>query len=123
LSDSDDATFTVTASDGADLATTPSADVTGKPETAFLDRNYPNPFNPSTTIRYGLNEDSWVTLKVYNTLGQEVATLVDQLQTAGYKSVTWEAKNTAGEDVAAGVYVYTLRAGGIVESGKMIVAK
>jgi hypothetical protein len=88
------------------------------PEEFSLAQNYPNPFNPSTTIGYALPVASHVTLKVYNTLGQEVATLVDEFQEAGYKSVEFSAGR-----LASGVYVYRLSAGTRVEIRKMVVIK
>ena len=69
------------------------------PKEFALAQNYPNPFNPGTTITYQLPTTSNVTLKIYNTLGQEVTTLIDGVQDAGYKSVVWNATN-----VASGVY-------------------
>ena len=76
-------------------------------KTKLLD-NHPNPFNPSTTIRYALSEDTHVTLRVYNMLGQLVATLVDELQTTGYKSVVWDGRSNSGANAASGMYVYRM---------------
>ena len=73
------------------------------PATFSLDQNYPNPFNPVTTIEYQLPVDSWVRLKVYDLLGREVETLIDEQQEAGYKTAQFNAGR-----VASGVYFYRL---------------
>jgi len=83
---------------------------TGLPDQFALFQNYPNPFNPSTTIIYNLQVASRVTLKIFNLLGQEVKTLVDAVQDAGYKSIQWNGRNTEGRSVASGVYFYRLEA-------------
>ena len=96
------------------------------PATYFLAQNFPNPFNPSTTIRYELPKASHVTLKVYNMLGQEVAQLVDEMQDAGFKSVEWDARQGAGgqaSNLPSGVYFYKLTAGSFVDVKKMLFVK
>jgi len=75
------------------------------PTVFALDQNYPNPFNPSTRIQYQLPVDSRVSLKVYDMLGREVATLVDEERPAGYHDVKWFAANSA-----SGVYFYRMEA-------------
>jgi hypothetical protein len=70
----------------------------------ILEQNFPNPFNPSTTLRYGLPMNSRVALRVYNILGQQVAELVNSEQSAGWYRVSWQA------NVASGVYIYRLEA-------------
>lgn len=84
------------------------------PEKISLEDNYPNPFNPTTTINYSLNKPSRVTLKIYNLRGQEVKTLVNGFQSAGFQTVKWDATNNAGQAVAGGVYLYRLEAGEFV---------
>ena len=91
-------------------------------ETALLG-NYPNPFNPTTSINYSVGANSWVTLKIYNTLGEEVATLVNEFQTVGVRSATWNGTNNAGSSVASGIYVYRLAVGNVVKSEKMLFLK
>ena len=93
------------------------------PTTTKLLGNYPNPFNPSTSINYVLSEDGFVSLKIFNTLGEEVATLVNEYQVAGIKSAVWEGRNNVGSQVASGIYVYRLTAGDVVESEKMLFMK
>ncbi|MCW9095100.1 MAG: T9SS type A sorting domain-containing protein [Ignavibacteriaceae bacterium] len=87
--------------------------------TAFkLYDNYPNPFNPSTTLRYSIPEASFTTLKVYDELGKEVATLVNETKSAGTYEVEFSAK-----DLASGIYYYTLQAGSFSKTNKMILMK
>lgn len=88
------------------------------PKAYALSQNYPNPFNPSTTIKYDLPVDGQVSLKVFNVLGQEVATLVNEEQRAGYKSIEWNATN-----VASGVYFCQLQAGSFTSVKKMLFLK
>jgi len=83
-----------------------------------LFQNYPNPFNPTTTIRFLLPQRSHVTLKVFDVLGREVATLVDGEMEAGEHTVIYNAK-----DLASGVYFYRLQAGNFVEQKKMLLLK
>jgi predicted GH43/DUF377 family glycosyl hydrolase len=88
------------------------------PRQFMLAQNYPNPFNPTTTIRYGLPERSRMTLSVFNTLGQEVATLVNGEYEAGFHETTFDASG-----FSSGVYFYRLRAGDFVETKKLLVLK
>ena len=79
------------------------------PDSPTLDQNYPNPFNPTTSIRYGLTGPSVVTLEIYNSLGQVVATVVNGVsQDAGYHSATWDALADDGSAVSSGLYLYRL---------------
>lgn len=80
------------------------------PETFVLMQNYPNPFNPTTTIQYALPSAATVSLRIYNLLGQEVATLVDESQSAGYHTAIWNGRNQYGAQVATGVYFYRIEA-------------
>ncbi len=83
-----------------------------------LAQNYPNPFNPSTNIKYSIAERSNVTIKVYDMLGSEVATLVNQVQDAGTHNVVFNASN-----LASGMYVYTISAGNFTATKKMMLLK
>ncbi|HXF99601.1 MAG TPA: PQQ-dependent sugar dehydrogenase [Bacteroidota bacterium] len=89
-----------------------------RPARYRLEQNYPNPFNPSTEIRYHLPEASHVLLKVFNILGHEVATLVNQMQEPGVKTIRFDANG-----LASGVYLYRLQAGQFTETRKMILAR
>ncbi|MGH7457383.1 MAG: T9SS type A sorting domain-containing protein, partial [bacterium] len=89
-----------------------------------LPQNFPNPFNPATTIRYGLPKAERVTLKIYNLLGEEVVTLMnDELQAAGYHVAIWDGRNKLGEVVGSGVYIYRFRAGSFTSIQKMALVK
>ena len=85
-----------------------------------LGPNYPNPFNPSTIIPYQLPASDQVRLEVFNILGQRVATLVDGVQPAGFHTARWNATDAAGRAVAAGVYLYRLRGGGVSLTERMV---
>jgi len=93
------------------------------PEEFTLYPNYPNPFNPTTTIRYDLPNASDLKLEIYNILGQKVITLVDKKQPAGFHAIQWDGKNSTGVSVASGIYIYRVRAGGFVKARKMLLLK
>jgi photosystem II stability/assembly factor-like uncharacterized protein len=88
------------------------------PTSFSLAQNYPNPFNPSTTIQFDLPHAGFVTLKIYNTLGEEVASVLAQTLPAGRHQVRWEANG-----VAASIYLYRLQAGGLMETKKLLIVK
>jgi hypothetical protein len=93
------------------------------PESFTLHQNYPNPFNPTTILRYNLPEQTEVTLTVYDMLGRQVKTLINNTQTAGYKSTQWNATNNTGQPVSAGLYLYTIQAGEFRQTKKMVLLK
>jgi hypothetical protein len=88
-----------------------------------LHQNYPNPFNPSTIIQYDLPAPSKVRLEIFNVLGQQVKTLVDDYKEAGYQSVTWNGDDDNGGSVATGIYFYKISADNKVETKKMMLLK
>jgi flagellar hook assembly protein FlgD len=86
--------------------------------------NYPNPFNPSTTIAYQLpNDGTFVHLTIYNILGQAVRTLVNMKQNAGSYQTVWDGKNDAGIAVPSGVYIYQLTSGDFVKARKLMLVR
>lgn len=110
------------------LGTMPYADEHGDgiplvPLAFGLSPNYPNPFNPSTTIRYQLGGQSAVRLEIVSLLGRRVRTLVDATQEAGSYSARWDGLNDAGRAVASGVYLYRLHADGFVATRKMLLIR
>lgn len=88
-----------------------------------LEQNYPNPFNPSTIITYSLRQSGNVKITIYDLLGREVATVVNQTQNSGIYKVTWSGKNSFGESVSSGIYFYSINSGSFVSTKKMILLK
>jgi len=88
-----------------------------------LMQNYPNPFNPITTLRYDLPEQVNVNIIIYDMLGRQVRTLINQTQDAGFKSVIWDGTNDFGKTVSAGIYLYQIKAKGFVQTRKMVLLK
>ena len=88
-----------------------------------LDQNYPNPFNPNTTVSFSLPEASKVSLEIYNVLGQKVKQLCSGTRPAGTHTVEWDATDEVGLSVASGVYFYRLKAGGFLQSRKMVLLR
>jgi hypothetical protein len=93
------------------------------PMVTALNGNYPNPFNPVTTINYQLSSPSDTELIIYNLKGQKIRTLVDDYRDAGMKSAQWNGKDDSGRDVSSGVYFYRLSAGKYNKTMKMILMK
>lgn len=88
-----------------------------------LYQNHPNPFNPITSLQYDLTKDGVVNITIYDLMGRLVKTLVDGSQTAGFKTVQWDATNDRNEPIAAGLYLYTMQKGQHRETGKMVLIK
>ncbi|MBI3194587.1 MAG: T9SS type A sorting domain-containing protein [Ignavibacteriae bacterium] len=86
------------------------------PQVYALEQNYPNPFNPATTMKYSLPKDSYVKLSVYNLLGQEIATVFEGVQSAGFYNYTWSPKNSTEIQTGSGVYFYRLDATNVNDS-------
>jgi hypothetical protein len=88
-----------------------------------LNQNYPNPFNPETTIHYSLAEEGSVRLTIYNVLGQEIVSLVDEHQQSGKYMAVWTGVDAAGSQVSSGLYFYRLEAGDFVSTKKMVLLR
>jgi len=93
------------------------------PDNFTLYHNYPNPFNPITSLRYDLPEDGFVNITVYDMSGRIIKTLVNSSQTAGYKSIKWNATDNRNQSVPAGVYLYKIEFEKFVATRKMILLK
>jgi len=109
--------------EGSSLVTNVESNQARQIENFQLYQNYPNPFNPQTTLVYDLLENCHVTLKIYDLLGHEVRTLVDDFQALGQKSVTWNGRNNFGETVSSGLYFYKLQIADRVEGRRMLLLK
>ena len=96
---------------------------TSLPSKFILHQNFPNPFNPITTVRYELPEDSFVNVTIYDMLGNAVNNLVYTNQSSGYKSIQWNATNNQGQPLSTGVYLYSIEAGDFRQTKKMILLK
>jgi len=100
-----------------------STESEGVPTEFALHENYPNPFNPTTTLRFDLPEVSNLTLTIYNMLGQKIRTYDMQSTPAGHHALKWNATNDYGDPVGAGVYLYQLQSKDFVKTRKMVLLK
>ncbi len=107
----------------ADVYNDADDDNTSTPAEYSLNQNFPNPFNPETTIKFSMPSAGFVSLKVYNILGQEIRTLVSSDFKAGNHSVRWNGKDNSGNSVASGIYLYRLDCGNFIKTNKMIMLK
>ena len=117
LSDNGPFTFTI---DGSELSVDPGFLI---PEVFALHQNYPNPFNPTTQIKYDLPEDAMVSITIYDIMGRSIKSLVNSNQSAGYRTIQWNATNDEGKPVSAGLYLYTIQAGDFRQTKKMVLLK
>ena len=90
------------------------------PEKFALHQNFPNPFNPETTIQFDITEKNIVTLQVFNLMGQLIRTLVSETKNPGFYSIKWDGRNDNGAYVSSGVYIYRIKAGNFLTQKKMI---
>ena len=88
-----------------------------------LDQNFPNPFNPITTIRYAIPKDSFVKITIYDVLGNVIKNLLQKHQSSGFKTISWDATDDKGKTMPAGIYIYGIEAGGFLQTRKMILLK
>jgi hypothetical protein len=102
---------------------TKDIDLTPVPADFALHQNYPNPFNPTTTILYDLPEAATVHLVIYDVLGRQVRTLINQDLTAGYHKAVWDATDDLGRPLSGGLYIYRIQAGGFSKTMKMVLLK
>jgi flagellar hook assembly protein FlgD len=91
--------------------------------TYSLSQNHPNPFNPSTTIEYTVPSRTHVQLEIYNILGELVATLIDEIKSAGTYRVTWHGRDRDDNPAASGIYMYRLITDDFTQSRKMVLMK
>ena len=105
------------------VTTSSTSDGLSLPETYALHQNYPNPFNPETNIDYDLADESMVSLKVYDTKGILVKTLLNENQSSGYKTVKWDGTSDLGQKVSAGLYLYRIQMEGFTTTKKMALLK
>ena len=120
-----DEEFTVISQAGEFILVNTSLSIASEiiPEAFALHQNYPNPFNPITSLRYDLPQDGLVNVTVCDMMGRLVKTLVNSSQTAGYKSIQWNATNDRNEPVSAGLYLYMIQAGEFRKTRKMVLLK
>ena len=88
-----------------------------------LSEVFPNPFNPTTQIKYSLPKDNLVDIRIYDAMGRKIRTLINVYQNGGHHSINWDARNDMGEGVAAGMYILSIQAGEFSASKKMVLLK
>jgi hypothetical protein len=98
-------------------------DVEETPKAFSLAQNFPNPFNPTTTIKFNMREKGHVTIKIYNVAGQLVRTLVNEVRDVGPQSIDWKGRNDLGKSVASGVYFYKMDTKNFVQTRKMVLLR
>jgi PKD repeat protein len=100
-----------------------SVDNNTVPTVFALHQNYPNPFNPTTKISYDLPKNEFVSISIYDVMGRKMKSLINSMQEAGYRSITWDATNDLGQPISAGMYIYTIQAGEFRQTRKMVLLK
>lgn len=115
--------FTTTSATAVTVTVSTSVEAEDLPTSYRLDQNFPNPFNPTTTISYRLGQDGHTTVQVYSTLGQLVRTLVDRHQAAGTYEVTWDGRDEAHAALGSGVYLLRVSSGAFNQTIRMTLLK